>query len=189
VIEALKERLRTYSPDPLPMDHAHRDEAAVLVPVIDGVDPQLVLTLRAGSMASHAGEVAWPGGKRDAGDASLTVTALRESHEEIGLEPANVEVVGALRPFVSKHGLLVTPVVGIVTNPVALTPNPAELAAIFEVPVSWLADDPRTTTDVIRRHGETHRTPVYHFNGFKIWGLTAMILREVLTVGFALDIH
>ncbi len=133
--------------------------------------------------------MAWPGGKQDPQDSSLLHTALRETEEEIGLSPDSVEVLGELRPFVSKFGLLVTPYVGLVSEPQLLRPNPGELDAIFEVPVDWLQSDPRSDTDVISRHGESHQVPVYHYDGYHIWGLTAMILRELLIHGFRFDIR
>jgi 8-oxo-dGTP pyrophosphatase MutT (NUDIX family) len=138
-------------------------------------------------MDSHAGEVAWPGGKQDPEDDNLAQTALRESHEEIGLAPDKVELVAELRPFISKYGLLVTPFVGLVQHPVRLTANPDEIDSIFEVPLSWLKGDPRTQTDVVSRHGETHQVPVYHFDGFRVWGLTAMILWEFMVEAMRVD--
>jgi 8-oxo-dGTP pyrophosphatase MutT (NUDIX family) len=138
-------------------------------------------------MDSHAGEVAWPGGKHDPEDGSLETTALRESHEEIGLLPERVTIVTELRPFISKYGLLVTPYVGLVEANVQLKANPAELDSIFQVPLSWLRSDPRTQTDIVSRHGETHEVPVYHYEGFRIWGLTAMILWEFMVKGMGVD--
>jgi 8-oxo-dGTP pyrophosphatase MutT (NUDIX family) len=181
MIENIRERLDNYESGRLSEPHFdQRDVAAVLIPVIDADSPSVLLTLRASALGSHAGEVAWPGGRQDLEDESLLVTALRETHEEIGVRPAQVEVVGELRPFISKFGLLVTPFVGVLQDPVDLVPNPDELEAVFTVPIDYLLDDPRTQTDIIERHGERHVVPVYHYDGFKIWGLTSMILREFL---------
>ena len=189
VLNKLRQCLAGYRIPELGPAYEGRDQAAVLVPIIDGPEPSLVLTLRAGTLNSHGGEVAWPGGKQDPEDASLTATALRETHEEIALHPDLVEIVGELRPFISKHGLLVTPVVGIFPRGSELRPNPGELDAIFDVPVRWLADDPRSATDLIERHGESHRVPSYEYEGHRIWGLTAMILKELLVHGFEFDIR
>ena len=183
MIDSLIQRLSDYSADALPEDHSHRQQAAVLIPVVTESEPMVVLTQRASSLGSHANEVAWPGGKQDPEDASLMTTALRESHEEIGLHPDHVRVVAELRPFVSKFGLLVTPFVGVVERSVELQANPDELDAIFRVPLSYFHGDPRSRTDVISRHGETHKVPAYIYDGFEIWGLTAMILREFLNAG------
>ncbi|MBD3648926.1 MAG: CoA pyrophosphatase [Pseudomonadales bacterium] len=188
MIDTLRERLGRYRIESSLRHPGDRAQAAVLIPVISVEEPEVVLTLRADALGSHGGEVAWPGGRRDDTDDSLLTTALRETSEEIGLPAEKVEVVGELRPFISKFGLHVTPFVGLVTEPVTLTPSPDELEDIFRVPLKYLLDDPRTETNVISRHGETHNVPVYHYAGFKIWGLTAMILREFLNHGLDAEI-
>ncbi len=185
--EALVNNLKNYKAGTLLPDEQARGRAAVLIPIINKPEPTLILTQRAARMDSHAGEVAWPGGKQDPEDDNLAETALRESHEEIGLPPDKVQVVAELRPFISKYGLLVTPFVGLVQHPVRLTANPDELDCIFQVPLSWLKSDPRTQTDIVSRFGETHKVPVYHFDGFRIWGLTAMILWEFMVEGMGMD--
>ncbi len=190
MIDELRRRLNRYEHG-LDMNDpafAGRDRAAVLIPVVPGDSPGVILTLRSSRLDAHAGEVAWPGGKRDPEDDSLLTTALREAREEIGLAPEQVEIIGELRPFISKFGLLVTPFAGIVAPSVALTPNPRELEDIFDVPLGYLLDDPRTETNVISRHGETHHVPVYYYGQYRIWGLTAMILREFLIQGLGAGI-
>ena len=184
MIEDIRQRLKDHQPLKAGREHLDRQRAAVLVPVIPDPDsPRVLLTERASSLGSHGGEVAFPGGKKDTSDLSLTDTALRETHEEIGLSPGEVEVIGELKPFVSKFGLLVTPYVGIVRPGISYRLNPHEIAAIFEVPVSYLLQDPRIRTDVISRHGQTHHVPAYEYEGHEIWGLTAMILLEFLSIG------
>jgi 8-oxo-dGTP pyrophosphatase MutT (NUDIX family) len=181
MIDEIKERLKSYRMPQLSLAHAvEREQAAVLLPIFTGQEPELLFTLRSAGLNAHGGEVAWPGGRRDPGDPDLLATALRESHEEIGVPPHQIEVVGQLRPFISKYGLLVTPFVGLMVEPVALVPNPDELEAVFSVPIRYFLEDPRSETNVIERHGEKHTVPVYHYDGYKIWGLTAMILREFL---------
>ena len=133
--------------------------------------------------------MAWPGGKQDPEDDSLLTTALREAWEEIALPPQSCNVVAELRPFISKFGLMVTPYVGLIEEPVELSANPDEIEAIFTLPLSWLKDDPRTQADVVSRFGETHHVPVYHYDGFRIWGLTAMILWEFMVKGMAVDLN
>lgn len=189
MIDDIKERLGAYRAGPLTEPHKEaRDQAAVLLPVVDGERPELILTLRSSQLDKHGGEVAWPGGRYDPEDGDLLTTALRETHEEIGIPPQQIEVVGELRPFISKFGLLVTPFVGLVQEPVDLIPNERELEAVFSVPIEYFIDDPRSQTDIIERHGERHVVPVYHYDGFKIWGLTAMILREFLHGALGPDI-
>ena len=161
----------------------------MLVPIVMSEQPELLMTLRASALGSHGGEVAWPGGRKDADDINLMTTALRETQEEVGISPKQVNVVGELRPFISKFGLLVTPFVGLIEEPVDLTPNPDELEAVFSVPIAYFLDDPRTETSIFERNGERLVIPVYHYDGFKIWGLTSMILREFLNaaVGAAIE--
>ena len=185
--EELVTNLKAYKAGTALPDEQERGRAAVLIPIVNKPEPTIILTQRAARMDSHAGEVAWAGGKQDPEDDNLAQTALRESHEEIGLAPDKVELVAELRPFISKHGLLVTPFVGLVQHPVRLTANPDEIDSIFQVPLSWLKGDPRTQTDVVSRHGETHQVPVYHFDGFRIWGLTAMILWEFMVEAMRVD--
>ena len=181
VIKHIRQRMQDYAPEPLPEAyHEPRERAAVLLPILTCEKPELILTLRSGNLVAHGGEVAWPGGRHDKEDRDLRTTALRETHEEIGVPGHQIEVVGELRPFISKYGLLVTPFVGIIQHPCDLCPNPGELEAVFSVPIDYLLSDPRTTTNAIERHGERHDVPVYHYDGYKIWGLTAMILREFL---------
>ncbi len=160
----------------------------MLLPIVMRERPALILTQRSSKLDAHGGEVAWPGGKKDESDESLVFTALRESEEEIGLRPGLVEIVCQLRPFISKFGLEVTPFVGLIPAGVELVSNDDEISSIFQVPLDYLLDDPRTDTDIIERHGERHVVPVYHYEGFKIWGLTAMILLEFMVHGLGLDI-
>ncbi len=180
MIDELVKNLAGYHGKPLPGLHGDREKAAVLIPVVASEDPAVLLTERSSRLDTHAGEIAWPGGKQDRDDESLQTTALRESEEEIGLRPQDVRILAELRPFISKYGLLVTPFVGILPADVGIEPNPAEIESVFRVPLSWLRRDPRTQTDVVVRHGETHHVPVYHYEGYRIWGLTAMILWEFL---------
>ena len=143
MIEEIRRRLKNYKPD---TDEAHsaRQKAAVLVPVIQNTSgPGLLLTERSTNLGSHAGEVAFPGGKEDEADDSLTATALRETEEEVGLGGHQVELIGELRPFVSKFGLLVTPYVGLVRPGITYRANPDEIASIFEVPIAWILEDQR----------------------------------------------
>ena len=189
MIEDLKRRLKAYSTDVVVDGQEKREKAAVLLPVLTQPEPAVVLTQRSSNLDSHSGEVAWPGGKHDPDDDSLLTTALRETWEEIGLPPESCNIIAELRPFISKFGLLVTPYVGLIEEPIELNANPDELDSIFKVPLSWLKDDPRTQTDIVSRYGETHRVPVYHYDGFRIWGLTAMILWEFMVKGMAVSLN
>ena len=140
-------------------------------------------------MSSHAGEVAWPGGKADPGDASLVDTVLRETQEEIGLQAQDIELVGRLASFVSKYGLWVTPFVGLVRPGTSLLANPDEIENIFEVPLQFLLNDPRVATEQLDRHNEVQFAPVYEYENFRIWGLTALILEDFMKFGMGIGIR
>lgn len=173
-------RLRQQMAALRPVDHWHeasfRAEAAVLLAFTDEPDPQLILTRRADHLKSHRGEVALPGGKLDPTDASCVATALRESEEEIALPPAAVEVLGELDPMVTRFGVKVTPVVGVIAPDVPLVPNPDELDSIFRVPLSFFLRDERTRTDRGTVNGHSVAVPCWHWQGYEIWGVTAIIL-------------
>lgn len=156
------------------------NEAAVLIGVTDEPEATIILTLRAAHLSSHSGEVSLPGGKWERGDDSLVHTALRESEEEIALPPGRVEVINEQPPQYSLWGIKVTPFVGIVPPEVELVANPEELHSVFRVPVAFFLDDRRTETDVYYQGDREWWAPVYHFEGYKIWGLTARILVEFL---------
>lgn len=184
MIDGIRKKIRQHEPVELDSAHNVRDRAAVLVPVIaDPSSPRILLTERAGGLSSHGGEVAFPGGKEDRTDHSLEFTALRENEEEMGISPGDVDVLGSLRPFISKHGLLVTPYVGIVTPEIQLRPNPDEIASVFEVPLSYFSTAVPIRIDDISRHGESHQIPAFEFDGYEIWGLTSMIVVEFMRVG------
>jgi 8-oxo-dGTP pyrophosphatase MutT (NUDIX family) len=152
----------------------------VLIPMYGYPDrPGLVFTERRSDLRSHAGEISFPGGRRDPPDEPLATTALREAEEEIGLGPASVEVMGALPPvgtFVT--GYNVHPFVGLIDEDVPLQPNPTEVAAILMLRL----DELRSGFGMRRliRRGLPIRTPTYVVGDHLIWGATARILGELL---------
>ncbi|MCJ2059649.1 CoA pyrophosphatase [Methylobacterium sp. J-048] len=157
----------------------HR-RAAVLVPVVFRPDgPQLVLTQRAANLRDHSGQVALPGGKIDPADPGPADAALREAHEEIGLSPAAVCLLGYLDPYLSGTGFLVTPVIGEVLPEAAFTPNPAEVADVFEVPLSVLMDRDRYVLHARVWQGRPRRYYALTFEDRLIWGVTAGILNNL----------
>lgn len=167
-----------------PVDHwresSFRSEAAVLLAFTDEPDTQLVLTRRADHLKSHRGEVALPGGKIDPTDESIIAAALRESHEEIDLLPSAVEVLGQLDPMVTRFGVKVTPVVGIIAPDTALTPNPDELDSIFRVPLAFFLRDERMRTDRGTVNGHAVAVPCWNWQGYEIWGVTAIIIVNLM---------
>ncbi|SFC22000.1 8-oxo-dGTP pyrophosphatase MutT, NUDIX family [Marinospirillum celere] len=159
-------------------------QAAVLLPITRSPEPRLLFTRRADHLNTHSGQVAFPGGKRDPEDRDLIATALREAEEEIALIPDEVEIIGTLGELISLHGIRVTPFVGLIPDNLALAPCEEELDAIFEVPVRWFFDDPRTHTDHIQVADQELYVPSYLWQEYRIWGLSAMMLVELLQVGF-----
>lgn len=151
-------------------------QAGVLVAITDEADPHLVLTRRAQHLNSHSGEVAFAGGKQDATDPDIVFTALREAHEEINLFPQYVKVIGSLDQVVSRFGYVVTPVVGLIPADTEFTANLDELDAIFKVPLRFFLES--EPNDYFERGNIS--IPSFHYEGFRIWGLTAMMITEMV---------
>jgi 8-oxo-dGTP pyrophosphatase MutT (NUDIX family) len=164
----------------VPEVSAHR-AAAVLVPVVAHEAAAILFTQRAANMRAHGGQISFPGGKIDPGDASPEAAALREAHEELGLRASDVEIVGRLSEWATPSGFLITPVVGIVAPDAPRMPNPIEVAEAFEIPVATLRD-PAVCDDrgQIERWGMTFPTYAYRTGDRFIWGATARLLRELL---------
>ena len=157
-------------------------QAAVLLPLVLREELTVLLTERTTHLSTHSGQVAFPGGKRDPEDVDAVATALREAHEEVGLNAAYVQVLGCLPVYATGTGFQVTPVVALVDPAAPLRPNPYEVADIFEVPLRFVLDP---------AHHERHS---YEWNGMQrewfampyqdgarqhyIWGATAGMLRN-----------
>ena len=155
-------------------------DAAVLLPMFAHPHaPGLVFTERRGDLRRHAGEISFPGGRQDTPDENLMTTALREAEEEIGLDPADVEVLGALPPvgtFVT--GYKVHPFVGLIPDGLRFRPNPDEVAAVLLFGLDELRDG-FAMRRLVRR-GVPIRTPTYVVREHLVWGATARILAELL---------
>lgn len=132
----------------------------------------------------HSGQVAFPGGRVDEADNSLTETALREAYEEVGVRPNEVEVLGLLTPlYVHASNFMVHPVVGAARSRPAFQLDPYEVDALLEVPLDELQDSTRMgSKEIIVREGITIQAPFYDLQGHVVWGATAMILSELLEV-------
>jgi 8-oxo-dGTP pyrophosphatase MutT (NUDIX family) len=153
--------------------------AAVLVPIIDRSEPTVLLTLRTAELASHAGQVAFPGGKIDPGDESPVAAALREAQEEIGLAPTLIEPIGYLDLYLTFSGFRILPTVARVKPEFTLTLNPWEVTETFEVPLQFLmtpANHQRKTRDWKGIARDYYAMP---FENRYIWGITAGILRNL----------
>jgi 8-oxo-dGTP pyrophosphatase MutT (NUDIX family) len=156
--------------------------AAVLLPLVMREQLTLILTQRTVHLSSHSGQVALPGGKLDATDVDAVAAALRETHEEIGLPPADVEVLGTLPTYVTGSAFIITPVVGLVRPGFTLKPNPYEVDDVFEVPLAFLMDPAHH-----RRHAWEWEGVVREWYSMPyqdgaqerfIWGATAGMLRN-----------
>ncbi len=154
--------------------------AAVLVPLIEREDgPHVLLTRRSDSLASHTGQIAFPGGRLDPGETAVDA-ALREAWEEVGLDPDLVEVLGVGDPYETGTGFLVTPVVGWLKSEPVLRPSPAEVAETFEAPWSFLMDPKNHRRDYYDREGQPRRWFwAMPYRERYIWGVTAGIVRQL----------
>jgi len=158
-------------------------QASVLMGIVLRDTPSLLLTQRTSQLNTHAGQIALPGGKLDPEDPSIVHAALREAQEEVGLSADHVEVLGTLPVYVTGTAFVVTPVVALIDSAMSLTPNPDEVAEIFEVPLPFLMDPANHRWHVFEWEGgkrDWYSMP-YH-DGFQnrfIWGATAGMLRNL----------
>lgn len=173
----------------LPNDSAqHKADAAVLMAMTREDIPRLILTQRAAHLKSHAGEVAFPGGKRDKTDSSLIYTALREAQEEIDLNPQDVEVVGELGIFTSRVGIKVKPIIGLLEDIPQLTPSPDEIDSIFTVPLDVFLQQKPNYQHKIKYMGLSIPVPSFNYQGYVIWGLTGFMIVEFMRRVYDADI-
>ena len=172
------------APSILPPDITRR-QAAVLLPLFKNASEyHLVFTKRTETLTHHKGQVSFPGGSFESADGDLLTTALRESHEEIGIHPEHVTILGRLDDLPTfSTNFTISPFVGLIPYPYTFRPNPTEVAIVFEVPLSVLAD-PAVGRSYIRARddGAVIEDYEFHVNGQVIWGATARIIRHFLTV-------
>lgn len=155
--------------------------AAVLVPVLAGsAEPRLLLTERAAHLPQHPGQISFPGGRceeQDCGDAAAT--ALRESQEEIGLDPREVEVLGYLPAYPTFTGYRITPVLGWIRNVVQLAPDPREVNSLIELPLQHVLDARHYRLHMVEREGFTLPAYELRYGAQRVWGATAAMLHEL----------
>jgi 8-oxo-dGTP pyrophosphatase MutT (NUDIX family) len=160
--------------------------AAVLLPLYDrGHRPHIILTKRAATLPAHPGQISLPGGQRDPEDRDLRMTALRETYEELGIDPDAIEIVGELddvATFQSQY--IVTPVLGVLRSAPAPRPNPAEIDRVMEVPVARIL-----ALDAALPEAPTRRDLRYCLDGEDVWGATARILRGFAAIARAAIAH
>lgn len=178
----LRERLRAaLGGDPAPEPPPGTRLAGVLLPLVERPEPSLIFTRRSEDLSRHAGEISFPGGLQHAEDRSLAETALRETHEELGIAPRVVEVLGALPPvhtFVS--AIVIVPFVGALGEAPAVTPNAAEIAEVLTYDLEEL--DRSEGTVEFPRGDHVYRGFAYEMGPNTIWGATARILHDLLEV-------
>jgi 8-oxo-dGTP pyrophosphatase MutT (NUDIX family) len=151
--------------------------AAVLLAVMNfGEQPSLLLTRRSERLRQHSGQISFPGGRRDESDATLVLSALREAHEEVGLPPENVEILGFLDDYPTLTGYRITPVVGLVAKSFTPAPHADEVAEVFDLPLSIALSAESYQEHVEQRDGLEFKLMELHWNSYRIWGATAAIL-------------
>jgi 8-oxo-dGTP pyrophosphatase MutT (NUDIX family) len=163
---------------PFILDPGNIRAAAVLIPVVAHDEATLLLTERSTGLAVHAGQIAFPGGRIEEGETPLDA-ALREAHEEIGLAPDLVSPIGALAPYLTSTGYHVTPIVALVDPAHRLALNAIEVAAAFEVPLSFLMNPANHELRSRELRGMTRRFYAMPWQGHNIWGATAGMIRAL----------
>jgi 8-oxo-dGTP pyrophosphatase MutT (NUDIX family) len=163
-------------PDPLAGSDAPMTPAAILVPVVDRREPSVILTVRTDTVRKHAGQIAFPGGRIDPEDDGPVAAALREAEEEIALPRSVVQVVGMADRYRTITGFEVTPVLGVVPPDLPLSPQPDEVAAIFEAPLDYLLrpEHQRVRSTVWQGRERTYYE--IEWEGRRIWGATAAMI-------------
>jgi len=160
------------------------EPAAVLVPLLeDGGEWHLLFTLRTENVETHRGQVSFPGGRLEPGDADPVAAALREAQEEVGLRPDDVQVIGNLDSLMTVTQYLITPIVGIIPWPYPLRPDANEVAAVFHIPLGWLADPSNLQSSLRQPIAGGRPVPVYSYRpyqGHRLWGASARITLDLL---------
>jgi 8-oxo-dGTP pyrophosphatase MutT (NUDIX family) len=180
--EILRKRLVPLHAPDAHADAKGRVRAAVLVPIFDhGGELYVLFILRSNTVATHQGQVSFPGGRAEPEDSDIVTTALREAEEEVGLRPETVEVLGRLTTSVTMtSNYLVTPIVGVIGVPTDLRADEHEVAEIFSVPVAALKDPRFRGQYKWKSGGATGEYPAIYYGSQPIWGLTLRITEELL---------
>jgi 8-oxo-dGTP pyrophosphatase MutT (NUDIX family) len=161
-------------------DTVQHRAAAVLIPITDRAEPGVILTQRPTWLRSHAGQVAFPGGKVDDSDENSIFAALREAEEELNIPPARVEVIGVADTYYSGSGFSIAPVVGIIPPDLELQPNPQEVEDWFEVPLAFLLDPANSIKKETNWNGQQRSYYDMQWGERRIWGVTAGIIANLV---------
>ena len=177
--EHIRQFLSLYKPKA--SDKPGLTRAAVLIPLfLKNGALHVLFTRRTESVEHHKGQISFPGGAADPGDADAIATALRETEEEIGLARASVEVLGVLDDYATPSGYSITPVVGFVQTIPHFTPSSHEVAEVFDVPLDFFLDKNNERTVNVIRMKKMREVYFYNYGEYEIWGVTAAILRAFL---------
>lgn len=157
--------------------------AGVLVPLIErkvgqDIDYQILLTRRAQHLKHHAGQISFPGGRKEHSDVDLAHTALRETHEEVGIKPDEVKILGQLQPHYTITRYSMTPFIGIIQEDYSVTLDPAEVDEAFEVPLSFALDPVNHKLQDAFFQGKQRSYYSIKYEKYNIWGATARVLVE-----------
>lgn len=163
-----------------PLHPANTSQAAVLILISRGDNPAILFTKRSAHLRQHPGEVCFPGGMWEFGDENLLATAQREVYEEIGLPARHFQLLGCLPPFHTRAGTAVTPFVAHFDESIPLCASPDELESIFMVPIATFRSGLQVREDCFEQQGKRWRVPVYHYQNYEIWGLTAAVTAQLL---------
>lgn len=182
LIDLLRTKIAGATPRDLP-EHDYR-RAGVLVPVFERErTPCLLLTKRTDTVEHHKGQISFPGGRQEIDDPDLLTTALRETYEEIGLDPARVQVWGRLDEIETVvSGFAITPYVGLIPPPQDLNLNPFEIAELVTVPLDAFLDPSNLRVEIRMRGGERHEIYYYTYPPHVIWGATARIIKGMVAL-------
>lgn len=180
-LDQIRQALAEYVPRRL--DQSTATAAAVLILVYEwDAEAHVLFTERTGQVEHHKGQISFPGGACDEGDNDLEVTALRETYEEIGVRPEDVEIIGQLDDLVTISNFRVTPYVGILAtqSEYSFVLNEHEVAQVVQVPLAYLLDERNMELEVRQHQGREVLTPAFSYDGHRIWGATARMLHQLI---------
>ena len=187
MIDSIKQKLEKLNPS----KPTNLKKAGVLIAILnydEYIDsPSIIYTQRSSIVSTHSGEVSFPGGMMEDIDTDLYQTALRESHEEMNLDPSIVTRIGRLNYLISRYDIEVNPFVAVIDEKPNLEGN-SEIEEIFEVPIEFLLNKNNMTTQTFQRDNMKLEMPTWYYNDQKIWGLTAMITADLLNICFDANI-
>ena len=183
LIERARHAFASYKPQTANLNSLRPAAVLLLLYQKDG-EPHVVLIERAQNVENHKGQIAFPGGSREEIDGDLRATAIRETYEELGVQPEHMEIIGQLDDLVTGTNFRITPFVGVVGAPAPypFLPAPAEVAAVLEIPLARLRDEASFEIEMREWQGRTVPVGAFNWGGYHIWGATARILRQFLDI-------